>query len=1224
MANILGLALKISADSTQLKLTPVEKALQALSSEAEKATSSFDKFADTSAAAAEAQQRASESFAQLSTQLQKNQLSASEFVDQFQQLGVAVNAEAEAFARAAEITQSVITPAEEFRRKLAELDEQVSAGRISAETYAAAVEALQKQYSSLDTTLTTVQERAGKVAQIFGSVGDVFTSVSGAASGIGNAIKAISEAGSSVIQFGFDIAKATAAFKVFQAVTSSYNVPQGILGLVLNLGKFLTVIKVAEVAAAQLGVDISGVADAATKASLVFAGFKVGALLGLDKAIAPAIATLGTQLPNALARVGVPLAATNAAGAAITATFTRLLGFSIPGFGQLAAAVYTGVRAFVAAKDRAFDLAEQLREGVTTAELLNAQFGDRTANNVVALAAAITQVQTAQAGLSAAAQTVSDAFVIPFIGAFAKLQEGYASLVNGISSISSGIGSVLTPFAKALEPVVTAVGSAITFFADLIGIIGNVVGEFLSLAGSIVGVPLQAVAANLGVLSDGFSFLLDGIITLVETGLAPLRALMSGLELVFTAVGDALSQILSPANAVQSIFATVSSVVSDQLSPAFQFLSNAAERAGRIVQAAFEQVQAYIQTFTEVFVAIIGENIAAFLEFTGIGDAVAAVARTIGDVFGSAWEIVRGVASTIGGLIERVLAFAEDWLGIAAQVSEPVVLTYELDTGDALAQLVAENKEVGNIIDEVTKSVSKAIDESAQFGQAGFDAALRYQQSIDDLKQNLAGGLFNEETFRIEAEKARVAFDAELQRIEQDAKLNIQIEENATRTLQGLRQQINEVVADSARLGEAGFDAAFQYQTALEDLQRQFEQGVINETTLAAEANKARAIYDDQVKSVEARNKAQQQQIENDRKVIESLFQVSDASQKITDGIVAIDREIARTQDEFARAVAELDGAAAINAQRRIDELTQKQGELETQLQAAAQGFEGGFERAFAAVGGNFNRLAEQAAQFGDAGNAAAVRLQEGIAAAQEQARDGILNRAAFEAEVARQQQLFEQELANVKAVADERAKVNELVDQRFLLARFGGDQQRLTAAQNLAALEREIGRVQADVQAARAAGNQEEVNAGIARLGQLDQVAAQERDIASGRRQLEQQLGQQREQYLKQLEQQQQQAQQAQQKYLEEQAKAVEAENQRQVARIRELNTLGSGVIQGNDIRTAEGAALFLNLAANQQDPALIEARLQTRRLTELRDTLVAISAQFAGPVVQIGGGVG
>ncbi|NBW17507.1 MAG: hypothetical protein EBR82_56955, partial [Caulobacteraceae bacterium] len=946
---------------------PVEKALQALSSEANKATSSFDRFADTSAAAAEAQQRASDSFAQLSTQLAKNQISATEFAQQFEALGAAVNAEADAFARAAEITESVITPAEEFRRKMAELDEQVAAGRITAETYAAAVQSLEKEYSSLDTTLTTVQERAGKVAQIFGSVGDVFNSVSGAASGIGNAIKAISEAGSSVIQFGFDIAKATAAFKVFQAVTSSYNVPQGILGLVLNLGKFLTVVKVAEVAAAQLGVDISGVADAATKASLAFAGFKVGALLGLDKAIAPAIATLGTQLPNALARVGVPLAATNAAGAAITATFTRLLGFSIPGFGQLAAAVYTGVRAFVAAKDRAFDLAEQLREGVTTAEQLNAQFGERTANNVVALAAAIAQVETAQSGLAAAAQTVSDAFVIPFIGAFAKLQEGYSSLVNGISSIASGIGSVLTPFAKALEPVVTAVGSAITFFADLIGIIGEVVGEFLSLAGSIVGVPLQAVAANLGVVSDAFSFLLDGIVTLIETGLSPLRALMSGLQSVFTVAGDALSRVLAPANAVQSALASVSTLVSDRLSPAFQFLSNAADRAGRIVQAAFEQVQAYIQTFTEVFVAIIGENIAAFLEFTGIGDAVAAVASKIGDAFGAAWEIVRGVVSTIGGLIENVLTFAEDWLGISERVSEPVVLTYELDTGDALQQLIAENSDIAKTIEGVTASVSDAINESARFGQAGFDAALQYQQSIDGLKEKLSAGLFNEETFRVEAEKARVAFKSELDRISQDARLEIQIEENASRVLDGLRQQINEVVADSARLGQAGFDAAREYQGAVERLQRQFEQGIINETTLAAEAQKARKEYDLQAQGIEQATRAQQQQIDNDRKRVESLLQVNGTAQRITDDIVAVDREIARVQDEFARAIGELDGAAAINAQRRIEELGQLQERLATDLQASAQGFEGGFEKAFAAVGGNFNRLAEQAAQFGEA-----------------------------------------------------------------------------------------------------------------------------------------------------------------------------------------------------------------------------------------------------------------
>jgi hypothetical protein len=300
------------------------------------------------------------------------------------------------------------------------------------------------------------------------------------------------------------------------------------------------------------------------------------------------------------------------------------------------------------------------------------------------------------------------------------------------------------------------------------------------------------------------------------------------------------------------------------------------------------------------------------------------------------------------------------------------------------------------------------------------------------------------------------------------------------------------------------------------------------------------------------------------------------------------------------------------------------QGQLTADLQAAALGFEQGFDKAFSAVGTNFSRLAEQAAEFGDAGNAAAARLQEGIAAAQEQARDGILSREAYEQEVARLQKLYEQEITNVKAVADERRRVNEFVDQQFLLARFGGDQQRLAAAQRVAEVEREIVRVQGEIQAARAAGNQEAVNAGIQRVGLLDQVAAKEQDIASGRRQLEESIATQRDQYLQQLQQQQQQAQQQQAAFLAEQQKAIEAEQARQLERVRELNTLGAGVIGGTDIRTSEGAALFLQLAAGRQDPALIEARLQTRRLTEIRQGIGQLVNSFGLPVVQIGAGAG
>jgi hypothetical protein len=1225
MANVLGLALKISADASQLKLTPVERALQSIQKEATRVTSAFDTFAGSSTAAAEAQERAGASFAALSSQLQKHQISAAQFAQEFAALGSAVNAEAEAFARAAEITESVVQPAERFREKIAELDEQLQAGRISAETYARAVQQVESDFSNFDQTLSVVEQRASKLSSIFSKVGDTFNAVSGAAAGIGTAVRSISEAGSAAIQFGFDIAKATAAFKIFQTITANYSVPQGLLGIVLNLGKFLTVLKVAEVAAAQLGVDISGLADATTKASLVFAAFKVGQLAGLDKALAPAISTVGSALPAALARVGIPLAATNAAGAALTATITKLVGFSIPGFGQLAAAVYTGVTAFAAAKERSFELAEQLRAGVVTAEELNVQFGERTSQSVQRLAAAIDSVQASQESLSASARSLSDAFVTPFIGAFAELQLGFASLTQGTSVAVSGLAALVTPFADAIGPVFTAVGSVVRLLAELSSRVASIVGAIAEFAGALASIPLTIVGNALGTVSDAVSLLVDGVVSLVDIALTPFTAALDGLTSIAQQASDSLTAVVLPVGTIESAFASVAATVSESLRPAFEFVTNTASRLSAIVQAAFQKVQEYFSIFSQVFAAIVQDNVAAFLEFTGLGSAIQAFSDTVSAALSAVGEIVRGFGIIVADATNYALSFAEEWLGIVPSIEKPVVATVDVDAGDALAALIAENKELGTLIDDVTKGVSNAINQSSQFGQAGFDAALRFQESIATLKEQLGAGLFNEETFRLEAEKARVAFDAELQRIEQDAKLDIQIDENARKTLEGLQAEISKAIDESAKLGQAGFDAALQYQNAIQDLQQQFEQGVLNETTLAAEAKKAREEYDRQVESVRAAVKEQERQIANDRSRIDSLLQVNDAAQRITDDIAAVDREISRVQEELARAEGELDAASAETARRRLTELEGLQARLQDDLQAAAQGFEQGFDKAFEATGANFARLSENAAEFGQAGLDAAAQLQEGIAAAQEQAKSGILNREAYEQEVARQQKLFEQEIENVKAVADERKRVNDFVDQQFNLARFGGDQQRLEAANRVAEIEREIIRVQGEVQAARQNGDQAAVNAGIQRLGLLDQVGAKEANIASGRQQLEQQIAQQREQYIQQIAEQQKKAEEEQKKFAEERAKAIEAENQRQAQRLRELNTLGSGVIEGNDIRTAEGAALFLQLAASQQDPAIIEARLQTKALYELRNnTRILVEGLTGLPTVRIPGALG
>jgi len=93
------------------------------------------------------------------------------------------------------------------------------------------------------------------------------------------------------------------------------------------------------------------------------------------------------------------------------------------------------------------------------------------------------------------------------------------------------------------------------------------------------------------------------------------------------------------------------------------------------------------------------------------------------------------------------------------------------------------------------------------------------------------------------------------------------------------------------------------------------------------------------------------------------------------------------------------------------------------------------------------------------------------------------------------------------------------------------------------------------------------------------------------------------------------------QQRIYEEQQKAAEAEAKRQEERLRKLNTLGDGTVSGADIRTQEGAALVLNLAAGAQDPRLIQERLQTKLLEKIALGIgQAASNYFNSPVAMSG----
>ena len=831
-----------------------------------------------------------------------------------------------------------------------------------------------------------------------------------------------------------------------------------------------------------------------------------------------------------------------------------------------------------------------------------------------------------------------------------RLQIGRA-IVDGFQVLSGAVRSATSQ----ISGIVSSVSTSLDSLNDLSNRIDVPVQKLqgLGLAAKLSGVDTEQFATavtrlgvSIGKADPGGAF--DKTLRSVGVSLAEIRGLRpeQQFEAISAAIG-ALPTSADRAAAAVEIFGKQGAA----LVPLFkegaasvEELTARAERLGIIVSEdqvsniaqmndAFDLVRATVEgiigqvtgNLAPVVTAIADEFLAFVESFSGAnGEGGTAIADAITDTLLNGAEFLAGVFDSFVSQFGDLSTVLVDAGAVFQATGEVFTIVYEglraafnafELAGNALALALGKALEaLGSYLSsdleafgrDLVAASQAALDQNAQ---ELIDAA----SSVGDATDRLLNGTDGDAAAAGPAEQF---IEGMRSRIEQARSPEFKVNTNIDKTREAFDEFFNGIVDESSRVTGLMREFEAAVAAAQEDGELTADEiARINELQGGVNA----AIQQERALRTEAATAAREQ-ADADAKRIESLLKTTDATQKIIDDLSAVEREIGRVQQEIAETGAGDSGAA----QARLDELRLLQGQLDEQLRAAAQGFEQGFAKAFAATDRGFDQLKDQAMQFGTEGAAAYVTLRLAVAEAQQQAKDGILTQEAYEAEVARQKKIFDDRIAAEKAIADERAKVNELVDQRFLLARFGGDQQRLTAAQNLAALEREIGRVQADVQAARAAGNQEEVNAGIARLGQLDQVAAQERDIASGRRQLEQQLGQQREQYLKQLEQQQQQAQQAQQKYLEEQAKAVEAENQRQVARIRELNTLGSGVIQGNDIRTAEGAALFLNLAANQQDPALIEARLQTRRLTELRDTLVAISAQFAGPVVQIGGGVG
>jgi hypothetical protein len=162
----------------------------------------------------------------------------------------------------------------------------------------------------------------------------------------------------------------------------------------------------------------------------------------------------------------------------------------------------------------------------------------------------------------------------------------------------------------------------------------------------------------------------------------------------------------------------------------------------------------------------------------------------------------------------------------------------------------------------------------------------------------------------------------------------------------------------------------------------------------------------------------------------------------------------------------------------------------------------------------------------------------------------------------------------------------------------FGGDSKRAQAADNLLQIQQEIVRVEDELKKAREASDQAAVDALTGRLSTLDQVAAREREIAKGSIEDDSLRRQKSKTDLE--------------KITEDAVKLQDQLLSRQfeieLERAEALASARSGSVEVNDIRSGGISAFFATL---QEDPALSEAKKQTKELAEIRKGIKALEAQ-------------
>jgi len=1245
MATILGLALKVSADASgvQKSLTPVQKAIQQLDTEAKKVTDSFKQFEGISSGAGAAQQRFATDLAFLNSALRTGQIDARQYAEEFAALGASAKATAEAFAEGVLLTEQNRTAEESRNEQLQRLEELLELGAISQETFnRAAAEASGANKAAAEAEAQAAKVRADAVAE---------------------------------------------AARITESVVTEQEKRQASLA---RLGELLSQGLLSEETyqrAVEKTAGASGIAAEAEK--------QRQALLDEAKRVTESVATEEEKRAAKLASLRELLDA----NAISQETFNRA---SAEASGANAAAAESAAAAARiqadAERERAQAVAEAARiikANATPQERYDAQILELSAHLT---AGRLTQEQynravaKARADLdkvSVAASTTDESIqrLSASVGILTSIEVGRV-LIDGFQFLSG----IFTQVSGQVKALVGSVNTSIDQLNDFSARTGFGVESLqaYSLAAKLAGVDAQAFGAtvqklsvNIGQANPGDAF--DKSLRGIGLTVAELKALAP--EQQFSRLGEAISKLPTAADraaAAVQLFGKQGAALAPLFREGAASLEELQERAEKLGIIISDTQINNVAEMNDAF-----DLVRSTVEGI-VGQVIGNLAPAVTDVTNQFLKFVEEFNGGEGGngianaITDVLLEGAEYFAGIFDQ--------FVAEFGD-LGEIFSYSADIFDVVSKVLLTASEGLRAAFNAIQLGIDALLagfgKIIESIgsyvsDDLEQFGAGlaAASQESAERnsreMEAAAANAANTFNSIFTGGDGNAQQAGKGAASQYLSGLRSEI-----ENARLPEIKVQANLKAATAdLDQFLSTAEGGSSvfleqSQATLATFSKMAaegqltadqikimdgfmKSLNSELTKEKKLRNQATEAaeiQTAADRKRLEQLLGTSDEASKLEQDLLAVQREQARVSGELAAARDSSDREAANSAAARLAQLDQLRSKLEDQSAAINQGFSDGFSSAFRKTAEELSGLVDQAGKLGQAGVAAGAKLQEGVAKAQKQAEAGIITKDVYDRELAAQKKLFEERVAQIekirelekqnreaifKAQIDANERVNQFLtsrmteQQRAEIASADAVAKRKQEAQlNIEAIKNRLVTEETALQAARDQNDLKSARAGQARIDELEKALRIEEKIAEGKTkdiQQQQQLAEYQRAYQEQqlaaanaYQQQQQKAQEAyaqeQAKIFEEQQKAAAEEAKRQEERLEKLNTLGSTTIKSQDVRSTEGANLVLQTIASGQDPALIQQRLQTKYLEAIALGIgQASSNYFNQPVAIVG----